>query len=104
MPDRPNPTTADRIKTRIGELTWFLYLATENAGRSRWCPWEIGYADAVKGVDRVVILPTQDERGYSYGAEYLGLYRRITTAEVGGYGLFGPNNRGRLLNEVRANS
>jgi hypothetical protein len=43
---------------------------------SRWCPWELGYADGVKTHERIIMIPTQD--GYaSYGSEYLDLYTYI---------------------------
>ncbi len=100
MPSKPNRETADKIKQKIIRLDWFLYLATENSAASRWCPWEIGYADGVKDIDKVVIVPTRDSRGNNFGNEYLDLYRHIDTAEGGGYGLFRPNNRGMLLEKV----
>jgi len=100
MPPRPNKETADRIKVKIKRLDWFLYLATANSATSRWCPWEIGYADGVKGLDRIVIIPTRDSVGNSHGNEYLDLYRHIDRAQSGGFGLFGPDNRGILLERV----
>lgn len=101
MPSRPNRETADKIKRRIKELDWMLYLATANSAASRWCPWEIGYADGVKGVDRVVIIPTQDTQGNNHGNEYLDLYQHVDMAKGGGYGLFRPiDKRGVLLENV----
>lgn len=100
MPPKPNRETAQKIKDRIKRLDWFLYLATANSASSRWCPWEIGYADGAKGIDRIVVIPTRDSAGQNYGNEYLDLYKRVTTADVGGFGVFGPNNRGTLLENV----
>lgn len=100
MPPRPNRETADKIKQKIKRLDWFMYLATANSAASRWCPWEIGYADGVKEGDRVVIVPTRDNAGNNYGNEYLDLYRHVDAAQAGGYGLFGPDNRGVLLENV----
>lgn len=101
MPSRPSRETADKIKRRIKQLDWMLYLATANSAASRWCPWEIGYADGVKGVDRVVIIPTQDNQGNNHGNEYLDLYQHVDTAQGGGYGLFRPTDkRGVLLENV----
>lgn len=37
--------TPATIKQKIRDLTSFLFLATPNSIASRWCPWEIGYAD-----------------------------------------------------------
>lgn len=100
MPPKPTHETAQKIKDRIKRLDWFLYLATENSASSRWCPWEIGYADGAKGTNRVVVIPTYDSAGRSHGNEYLDLYKRVTKADVGGFGVFGPNNRGTLLGNV----
>ena len=100
MPQQPNRETARKIKDRIKRLDWFLYLATANSASSRWCPWEVGYADGAKGIDRIVVIPTRDSAGRNYGNEYLDLYKRVTTADVGGLGVFGPNNRGTLLENV----
>lgn len=76
MPDIPNRETAARIQQKIVDLNYFLFLATPNSMKSRWCPWEIGYADGKKPLDRILVLPTSDNAG-SYGNEYLQLYRRI---------------------------
>lgn len=102
MPSTPNRETAKKIKDRIRALDWFIYLATANSADSRWCPWEIGYADGVKDIERIVIVPTRDSIGRNYGSEYLDLYRHVSTAEGGGFGLFRPTDkRGVLLEGVR---
>ena len=77
LPSSPNSETASKIKSRIRQLDWFLFLATKNSIESRWCPWEIGYADGVKTYDDIVILPTTDSMGRFYGNEYLNLYRSL---------------------------
>lgn len=97
MPDRPNRTTAERIKAKIRDLDMFIYLATANSSASRWCPWEIGYADGKKQLESILILQTRDNGGHEYGAEYLQLYRHLDFAEGGGIGTFGSDNRGRVL-------
>lgn len=101
MPSMPNRETAQKIKEKIIRLDWFLYLATANSGSSRWCPWEIGYADGIKDIDKIVIIPTRDSAGLRHGNEYLDLYRKVDAAQSGGYGLFKPDNRGMLLESVR---
>lgn len=101
MPSKPNRETAQKIKDKIKRLDWFLYLATANSALSRWCPWEIGYADGVKAIDRIVIIPTRDSTGRNHGNEYLDLYKQVSAAEGGGYGLFRPTDkRGILLEGV----
>lgn len=95
MPETPNRETASRIKNKIKTLNIFLFLATENSTSSRWCPWEIGYADSVKGYDYLFIIPTENDYGRYYGNEYLQLYKKIDTGShhLGktGYAVFGPN-------------
>lgn len=90
MPDIPNKETAARIQLKIKESEYFVYLATENSSKSRWCPWEIGYADGVKITDKIVIAPTRDRSG-AYGQEYLELYQRIEIASDGSLAIFDPN-------------
>ena len=97
MPEQPSAETADRIQKRIRDLTLFLYLATANSSASRWCPWELGYADGVKKRNRVLILPTSDATGAIYGNEYLQLYRHVDTATGGGIGHFDAGSTGYLL-------
>ncbi|MDD2229926.1 MAG: toll/interleukin-1 receptor domain-containing protein, partial [Candidatus Cloacimonetes bacterium] len=74
MPETTNKVTAQKIQERIAAADYFLFLATANSKGSRWCPWEIGYADAKD--KPVLIIPTIDGIG-TYGNEYLQLYRRI---------------------------
>ena len=100
MPETPDRTTAERIQQRIIELDWFFFLATENSMKSRWCPWEIGYADGKKPIDSILILQTVDSSGRYYGNEYLQLYRYISATQAGSYAAFGAaQNRGGLILE-----
>lgn len=96
MPETPNKETALNIKNKIMETNLFLFLATPNSTDSKWCPWEIGFADAKKEHDKILIVPTTDQSGRWYGNEYLQLYSRI---EVGNsklagtsYGVFQPGS------------
>ena len=77
MPDKPDRETAARIRRKITETDWFLFLATPNSMASTWCPWEIGYADGKKPIDSILVIQTTDGLGNEYGNEYLQLYRRI---------------------------
>lgn len=77
MPPQPNRETASRIQAAIRSAHVFLFLATQNSMASRWCPWEIGYADGVKQTPQIAIVPTRDSAGNFHGNEYLQLYRRI---------------------------
>jgi len=88
MPETPNGETAKKIQDAIKARALFLFLASANAKASRWCPWEIGYADS--SLRKIIIIPTTDASG-TYGNEYLELYTHIDTARDGmraGLGLF----------------
>jgi hypothetical protein len=83
MPDNPDGTTADRIRTVIKGADVFIFLATNDSMVSRWCPWELGFADGVKRNDQIAVIATRDASGNYYGNEYLQLYRRIDQATAG---------------------
>ena len=76
MPIKPNQETAKKIQTKIKDSNYFLFLATSNSTSSKWCPWEIGYADGVKSLKNILIIPTKEDSS-DYGTEYLDLYNRI---------------------------
>jgi hypothetical protein len=81
MPETPNGETARQIQSKIKSMGLFLFLATANAKDSRWCPWEIGYADSSNR--SIFIIPTSD--GYNtFGNEYLELYPRIDEGSLEG--------------------
>jgi hypothetical protein len=82
MPEVPNRQTAERIQEKIRDLTFFLFLATANSVTSRWCPWEIGYADGKKPLSSIFIISTTDGSA-THGSEYLGLYRQIDASVFG---------------------
>ena len=90
MPETPTKETAQQIQRKIREMDYFLFLATPNSVASRWCPWEIGYADSQKPTDQLLIIPTEDREGTWYGNEYLQLYRHIDEAEGGTLGVWNP--------------
>ena len=83
MPEAPDGTTADRIRTVIKGADVFLFLATNDSMASRWCPWELGFADGVKRNEQIALIATRDASGNYYGNEYLQLYRRIDQATAG---------------------
>jgi len=89
MPDSPNRQTAANIKQRIVDHHFFLFLATSNSMISRWCPWEIGYADGKKPIDHILIIPTTDGRT-THGSEYLQLYRQIDWSDLRKLGVWQP--------------
>ncbi|WP_291982980.1 toll/interleukin-1 receptor domain-containing protein [Candidatus Accumulibacter sp. ACC005] len=101
MPNTPNRETAQRIKQKIIDLDFFLFLATQNSMASRWCPWEIGYADGKKQLDRILIVPTEDG-AQTHGNEYLQLYRQITLSDKNELAVWQPgqNTDGVLVKNL----
>ena len=83
MPEAPNATTASRIRNVIRGADVFLFLATRDSMISRWCPWELGFADGVKRDEQIAIIATRDASGNYYGNEYLQLYRKIDQSSAG---------------------
>ena len=102
MPDKPNRETALKIKSRIVSTTWFLFLATANSMSSRWCPWEIGYADGKKPIERILLVQTADSSGQQYGSEYLQLYQHVDSTSTGLLAVFGPApGSGKYVRDLR---
>jgi len=81
MPEIANAETARKIQAQIRRHQLFYFLATANSKSSRWCPWEIGYADSSSKA--ICIIQTFDDGG-TYGNEYLQLYSRIDFFEYQG--------------------
>lgn len=90
LPDKPNRATADRIRTKIKACDLFIFLATHNSMNSKWCPWEIGYGDAARFGNNILIVETKDDHGRYHGSEYLQLYRRLTLLNEGRFAAFDP--------------
>jgi TIR domain-containing protein len=98
MPPSPNRETARKIKDRIKLANFFLFLATPNSTASRWCPWEIGYADGVKQIDSIFVITTSDASGNHYGNEYLQLYRHVDFSDTGSLAAWMPGeSKGTLV-------
>jgi hypothetical protein len=72
--------TAAHLRARMGQCKMLVYVHTENAKLSRWCPWELGYFDALRG-GNVFIFPIVSGRADDFkGQEYLGLYPYLDKA------------------------
>lgn len=85
LEQKPNRDTALSVQGKIRDADWFLFLATSNSLNSRWCPWEIGYADGVKKYDNILVIPTTDRSGQWHGSEYLQIYRQVADERGGGF-------------------
>lgn len=69
---------AAMLRVRMSQCTALFYAHTPNASLSRWCPWELGYFDALKAPDEQVYVMAIVEEGQVFeGQEYLGLYRTV---------------------------
>lgn len=66
--------TANRLRSQMRRARMLVYAHTENSALSKWCPWELGYFDGMKG-GNVFLLPIAASDSSSYkGQEYIGLY------------------------------
>lgn len=74
LPIQTDKNTASAIKDKIEKSQKFLFLATYNALRSKWCNWELGLAYSSKGENDFAILPIESKSGKWQGNEYLQLY------------------------------
>jgi hypothetical protein len=72
-----SPKTANQLRNRMKQCKSLIYAHTANTSVSTWCPWELGYFDALK--NRVFILPIVDNSTDSFPKqEYIGLYPYIS--------------------------
>ena len=83
MPSLTSPTTAAKLKARINGCHRFVVLASNNAGNSKWVPWELGYADSSKTMNNIAIFGIADNSGNWNGNEYIGIYPRISRSKNG---------------------
>lgn len=75
--------TANSLKQKIQTCDIFILAATKNAIESKWVPWELGFADGEKGINKIIILPIADESGQWNGSEYLQIYRQLRRSDAG---------------------
>lgn len=74
--------TAARLRYRMLQSESLFYVATDNATKSKWMPWELGFFDGLKR-DRVRILPVLLSSNQSFdGQEYLDLYPVVSKEEL----------------------
>lgn len=82
MPKITQKETANRIKEMIGKSKKFILLASYSTLKSKWCNWELGFADAQKRIDNVAILAIANNDKTWIGNEYLTLYPEIYQQEA----------------------
>lgn len=76
MPDVVSGETAKKIKEKIRQQKKFLVMVTENSKDSRWVPWELGFADPVKGMDHIATFPIAEKSDFAQN-EYMKIYPKI---------------------------
>jgi hypothetical protein len=65
---------AEQIRQRMKSCKRLVYATSENASKSKWMPWELGYFDGHKP-GQVYILPLVENPSDDFqGQEYLSLY------------------------------
>ena len=74
MPQKTSPETAKKLKEKIREHDKFVMLATKNSKESKWVPWELGFADEVKGMQNIAVLPVSASSASYEGTEFVGIY------------------------------
>src|ERR1041385_7653091 len=59
--DRSNVTkdTADGLRSVMRRSHSLLFATSQNSGKSKWMPWELGYSDALHG--RIAVIPITDD-------------------------------------------
>ena len=73
--------TAKLLRSRMDESKGLAYIATNNITNSKWCPWELGYADGQTN-GKCAILPIMKTSSDKFkGQEYLELYPYIDYAK-----------------------
>ena len=78
------PATADVLRKRMRSSLSLVYASSNNAEKSKWMPWELGFFDAYRP-GTVSIMPLVENYDSEWqGQEYLGLYPVIDQLELGG--------------------
>jgi hypothetical protein len=76
-----NRQTASVLRHRLATSKALFFVTSENAGGSRWMPWELGYMDGVKKTAAILPVSEGGSEGNEFaGQEYLGLYPYVTVS------------------------
>jgi hypothetical protein len=78
MPPTTSGETAIKLKERIVNSKKFILIATEAAIESKWCNWEVGFADAHKYEDHLALFPVKEDYRTTEGRniyKYILLFR-----------------------------
>ena len=87
MPTHTSEETANTLKNRIQQAKKFVLLATENSKNSNWVPWELGFADGAKGIEKIALFPAVENQRRTLwtSSEYMGLYNKIVFGSLRGH-------------------
>lgn len=78
MPAISSGDTAAKVRQMIDRYDKFILVASDGAMDSKWCNWELGYADARKfDAGKMALFPIAKNRDNWKGAEYMQLYPTI---------------------------
>jgi hypothetical protein len=86
--------TAKRICTQLARSKTLVFISSESADKSYWCPWEIGYFTAKNGMKCAIFPIMNHKESLIPHHEFLALYPYITYSvnvmnlrvEMGGLG------------------
>jgi hypothetical protein len=98
------PENARRLRRRMKQCQSLLYIATDNASRSKWMPWEVGLFDGLGKGERIGVLPVLDSATEKFdGMEFLGLYSVVDLRRTrgGDVALFASTQAGDVMNFKR---
>ncbi len=86
LPTSPSGTTAHTLRDRIANCRRFVVATSANVRTSRWIPWELGYADAKKGLENIALLPIAPDAAVTavVEQEYLAIYPVIERIRLQG--------------------
>jgi hypothetical protein len=77
LPKETSGETASKLKEKILHSKKFILLATNSAINSKWCNWELGFADPHKYIDRIALFALKPDSNNYEGEEYLQIYPSI---------------------------
>lgn len=68
--------TADVLRNRLIHSKSLFYTATENAAKSTWMPWELGFQDGYRNKSAIVPV-TEGGTSQFTGVEFVAIYPRV---------------------------
>lgn len=91
--ERVTKDTADVLRHRLTQSKVLFYASTENAGESKWMPWELGFADGYRC--KAAIVPITESSEF-VGTEFLSIYPKVErdqSSKHGGLWIYEPDGK-----------